>query len=494
MFAVISIPDFYLQAVLRHEPELRGLPAALVDDDSPKSPVVQVTAAAKRFGVTPGITSTQAKARCQRMAFRIRSPAQEQSAQEILLECAYAFAAYIESTAPGICTLDLRGLSVLQAADLRAGLDSWGQQLLGRLEEFNLAVRIGIASAPGLAWQATCGEKRILYVDDAKAFWNELEIAHLCISSELNEVLRKWGISTVSAFLALGKDKIGDRLGAEGIQLFEVARADKVRPLKLTAPRQVYAEYFEFEHPVETLEPLLFIVRRFLDQLTRRVALAAMVIQDLALSLKLESGDSHDRTLKIPAPTREVDVLFRIVHNFLETVRTQSPIIALSLRAQPCPAETQQFQLFESAVRDPNRFYETLGRLGALLGNERLGTPVLRDSFKPDDFTIEPITAQLPASQRAAKSAPGTIQRGLVLRRFRPPLLTTVKLHDGQPASIRNARFNVSIVRSAGPFRSSGQWWENLWAREEWDVETREGDLLRLVRENHQWWLDGAYD
>ena len=493
MFAAISIPDFYLQAVLRHEPVLRGLPVALVDDDSAKSPVVQVTGAAKRFGVAPGITSTQAKARCQTMAFRLRSSAQEQSAQEILLECAYAFAAYIESTGPGLCTLDLRGLPILKTPDLPAALDSWGRQLLGRLEEFNLAARIGIASAPGLAWQATCGEKRIQYVHYPTAFWNELEIGRLCSSSELNEVLRKWGIATVSAFLALGKEKIAERLGAEGIQLFETARADKIRPLKLTTPKQVYEESFEFEHHIETLEPPLFIVRRFLDQLTRRVALAAMVIQDLALSLKLESGDSHDRTLKIPAPTRDVDVLFRIVHNFLETVRTPSPVLALSLRARPCPAETQQFQLFESAVRDPNRFYETIGRLGALLGNERLGKPVLRDSFKPDDFSVEPITAQAPSNART-KSGAGTIQRGLILRRFRPPLMTAVKLRDGQPALIRNGRFNVSIARSAGPFRSSGQWWENLWAREEWDVETSEGDLLRLVRENHQWWLDGAYD
>ena len=495
MFAVISIPDFSLQSVLRHEPDLRGLPVALVDDDSPRSPVTQVTEAARRFGVMPGITSTQAKARCEKIAFRLRSAAQEDFAQEILLECAYAFAAYIESTAGGICTMDLRGLPILKADNVPDTLRLWGSQLCERLEQFQLTARTGIAANPLLALQATCGGQQINLIENAKKFRSELSIDHLCSSQEILDVLRKWGISTVSAFLALGKDKIAERLGIEGVQLYEAARADKIRPLRLTAPRQIYEEFFEFEDEIETLEPLLFIVRRFLDQLSRRVALASLVIEELTISLRLESGQAHDRALKIPAPTGDVEVLFRIVHNYLETVRTQSPVVGISLRAQPCAAETQQFQLFETAIRDPNRFYETLGRLNALLGPDRVGTPVLRDSFKPDDFVLEPVTATTPTPrQTTAFETANPIARGLLLRRFRPPLPTSVKLHDGQPTSIRNARFTASVMRSAGPFRLSGQWWENLWAREEWDIQTKQGDLLRLIRENNQWLIEGSYD
>ena len=492
MFAVISIPNFFLQAALRHEPDLRALPIALVHEDSPKSKVWQMTAAAERFGVSPGLTSTQAKARCDKIAFRIRSPQQEESAQEILLECAYGSAAYIESTGPGLCTLDLRGLPLLKAENPPAALEAWGQQLIQRLHEFHLDARIGLASAPALALQAASGDRPVTLVRDPQQFWSTLQVENLCSTPELIDILRKWGITTVAAFLALGKDKIAERLGPAGLALFECAQADKIRPLHLTTPKQTYEEYFEFEQHVETLEPLLFIVRRFLDSLTRRVALAYMVVQDLTLSLKLESGDSHDRTLKIPAPTRDVEILFRILHNYLENVRTSSAVTALSLRAQPCPSETQQFQLFETAVRDPNRFYETIGRLNALLGPDRVGTPVLQNSFKPDDFVLEPITASLDTAA-PSETLPSSA-RGLLLRRFRPPIPTTVKLHDGQPASIRNSRLNSSISRSQGPFRTSGQWWENLWAREEWDIETKQGDLFRLIRDHHQWFLDGAYD
>jgi protein ImuB len=491
MFAAIVIPDFSLQSVLRLEPELRARPVALVLDDSAKSPISQVTSAARHFGVSPGITSTQAKARCEKIAFRIRSPEQEESSQEILLECAYAFAAYIESTGPGVCTLDLRGLPLLNSENIRATLEAWGAQLLQRLEEFHLTAKIGLATTPALALQATAINTQINYIENVENFWDELPIDRLCASPELIEIFRKWGISSVSAFLALGKKQIAERLGAEGLHLFESIQSETIRPLKLTTPKHHYEEYFEFENDVETLEPLLFIVRRLLDQLARRVALASLVIQDVTIALQLGSGDPHNRTLKIPAPTRDVETLFRILHNYLETVRTQSPIIALSLRAQPCPAETQQFQLFESAIRDPNRFYETIGRLNALLGPDRVGTPILHDSYKPDAFTLTPITTA-PAQIALLDSTP--TRRGLPARRFRPPLPTAVNLRDGQPISIRNARAHTSVARSQGPFRASGHWWENVWSREEWDIQTQQGDLYRLVRENNEWFIDAAYD
>ena len=323
MFATIVIPDFSLQALLRHEPDLRDFPVALVNDDSPKSPVAQVTAAAHRFGVAPGLTSTQAKARCDKIIFRIRSPQQEASAQEVLLESAYGSAAFIESTAPGICTMDLRGLPLLKSDDLPATIDSWGAQLLNRLAEFNLAARVGIASTPALALQAANTDRPVNFVRDPQQFWSTLNIAALCSTAELADILHRWGIHTVAAFLALGKDKIAERLGPAGLQLFEAAQADKIRPLNLTAPKQIYEEYFEFENHVETLEPLLFIIRRFLESLTRRVGLAYLVVEDLTFSLKLDSGATHDRTLRIPAPTRDLEILFRILHNYLETVRSE---------------------------------------------------------------------------------------------------------------------------------------------------------------------------
>lgn len=498
MFAVIYIPDFSLQAVLRHEPELQNAPVALVNDDSAKATASQVTAAAREFGVSSGLTSTQAKARCDKIIFRLRSVAQEEAAQEILLECAYLSAAYIESTAPGFCTVDLRGLPLLKADPLEKAVRFWAEQLRARLEIFNLSAQIGIAAAPALASQGAQGSAPFCYVTDPKKFWAELSVRSIPASDELRKVLSKWGIHTVGQFLELGKSRIAERLGSAGVELFEQAKSDTIRPLRLTSPRQEFEEFFEFEQLVETLEPLLFIVRRLIEQLVRRMELVSLSISEINVTLRLESGQIHQNTVKIASPTRDANALFRITHNYLETVQTSSPVAGLALRVKPCEVETQQFQLFETSVRDPNRFYETISRLSALLGPDRVGTPIMRDSFRPDDFEIV-----LPAANGASakgerslmsESAAERGTRGLALRRFRPPLNATVRLKQGAPVFVDSAGPNGSVAQSQGPWRSSGNWWEKLWAREEWDIQLKDGGLYRIFLENNQWFVEGAYD
>src|SRR5262245_43238998 len=118
MFAAIHVPDFALQAVLRHEPELHCRPVALVDSQSSKgsprkskvtegtatavarSPIsrgpsksilLQLTQAACDTGVNIGMSPPQALARCREIIFKPRSPAQEQASNEVLLQVAFTF-------------------------------------------------------------------------------------------------------------------------------------------------------------------------------------------------------------------------------------------------------------------------------------------------------------------------------------------------------------------------------------------------------------------
>jgi hypothetical protein len=93
-----------------------------------------------------------------------------------------------------------------------------------------------------------------------------------------------------------------------------------------------------------------------------------------------------------------VEILFRLLQAHLETFRTEHPIVAAGLEAQPARAVRQQFHLFETPLRDPSRLHETLTRLTGLLGWERVGRPVREDSHRPDAFRIEPFAWKLPDS------------------------------------------------------------------------------------------------
>ncbi len=488
MFAVIYIPNFQLQALLRLEPELRSRPVALLDDRIPKSTVFQFTETAAGAGITPGLTSTQAMARCREVIVKSRSPAQEAAAGEAFLQCAYCFSPSIEATAPGVCTLDLQGLS-------DAGTEPWANQILTALSQIALDARIGVAETPGLAWHAARCAKPFLAVGDSDEFISGLAIERLEPPAETLEILQKWGIHSVGSFLALGKDKIADRLGAEGVELFEFASARQVRPLKRVIPTATFEESIDFENQIESLEPLLFILHRFIEQLCNRLAVIYLVAQELHLQLGLSSGQKYERLFRIPAPTRNVETLFRMLQTHLDGVRTESPISSLRLSATPCRAENYQFGFFETALRDPNQFHETLARLTALLGTERVGTPRLEETHRPDALRMEP--AQFEAAPDArelladAPAAPPVIP----LRRFRPPLPAVVEMRANRPVLLRSAPFTGPLIDTQGPWRTSGDWWNNqAWARDEWDVQTQTGEIYRLVQQEDQWFVEGVFD
>lgn len=503
MFAVVHLPKFPLQAALRHEPELWLQPVALVDPARTTPAVVELTDAARAQGVTAGLTPTQAIGRCRNVLIRRRAPAVEQSATEVLLQCAFCFSPNIEATAPGGCTLDLRGLTALMPSSPERTA-RWVTELRGVLATAGLRARIGIATTPGLALLAARWGTGLVIVDenDPQPFIAALPVAALEPSTDVTNILERWGVNTVGEFLALGQEALVERLGLEALALCAAASANHSRPLRLARPSEVLLESFEFDPPVETLEPLLFILRRFVDQLSPRLALQGRAAEALTLRLRQESGVAIERVLRVPRPTAEADILFRMLRTHLETLRTQSAIASVALEAASCPREQKQLGLFETALRDPQRFQETLARLAALLGADRVGTPVLEDSHRPDAFALVP-----PDFERAPAPVPAAIggflaapRAGLPLRRLRPALKALVETAPEnageQPLEIRCAMANGRLRITLGPWRASGRWWEpeGAWCREDWDVESAGGEALRLCRESSGWTVEGVLD
>jgi protein ImuB len=485
MFTVIFLPDFFLQAALRPEPDLRSRAVALIDEQLPKAGVVQLTPAARAAGVVEGLTPTQAVARCRDIIIKTRSLAQELTAGETLLQCAYTFSPAVEATAPGICTLDLKGL--MHSFD-----EAFGRKVIDALVQFHLRAQVGVAENPGLALNAARCARPFLAVQHAAAFLAALPIESIEPSPEVLSILGKWGIRTLGEFTSLGKERVAERLDVEGVDLFERASATATRPLRLARPPEVFEEAIEFEQEIESLEPLLFILRRFIEQLAARLELSCLVAEELRLRLRLSSGAEYERVLPVPAPTRDPATLFRLLHTHLETVRTGHPIVALHLRARPGRPLRHQFGLFETSLRDPNQFYETLARLMALLGADRVGTPEVESTHRPDAFRMRPVDFELQA--RNPKSEIRHLL-GLCFRRYRPSLHATVEVRDHQPVFLRTGKVAAPIVKAQGPWRSSGDWWDRQhWQREEWDAQTRNGELYRLAQVEEEWFLEGVYD
>jgi len=212
MFATIYLPNFYLQAAMRHQPELRTLPVALIEEQENKPVIIQLNHAAESAGVRKGMTPSQALARCLRVVIKTRERAQEQSITEILIQHAFTLSPFVESTAPGVCTIQfgkqpsgLSGQAGFQSAGRTDSSDGEpvtidGQdahlprqggylssaakisRVIEQLAKCEIAAQAGIADLPDASYLAAHLARPVLQIDDAKKFLASLPIETLPIA------------------------------------------------------------------------------------------------------------------------------------------------------------------------------------------------------------------------------------------------------------------------------------------------------------------------
>ncbi len=460
-------------------------PFALVSSDTRKALILQANAAARAAGVEIGMTAPQAQARCGCILLRSRSPGAEEEARQLLLICGLDVAPLIEDTAPGVCTIDLSGVN---AADRSSHLG----RAVCQLREQGLHATGGIADTPLLALYAAHQTTAVRTVENASAFLHPLPLAVASPGSALDAILRGWGITTLGQFTSLPQQEVVRRLGAEGQALWERARGGAPRPLRAHTRAAEFHASMELEYEVETTDGVLFLLRRFVDRLALELRTAGFVAAELVLGLVLADETRHERSFRLPEPTAREDVLFRTLTSYLESLRTDAAVIGVSLGVTPTRPLARQPGLFETGLRDPHGFSETLARVTAIVGSGRLGTPALEDTHRADAVVLAPPAPVVPALDRLPVWPP----TGLPLRRYRPPLAIHVELTStGDPIFLSGSSLHSPIAAARGPWRTSGDWWKpEGWAREEWDIELALGGLYRLSRVKGLWYLEGDYE
>ena len=312
---------------------------------------------------------------------------------------------------------------------------------------------------------------------------------HTAKVRQILQILHKWGIHTLGQLAALNEHELGARLGPAAARMRKRANGKSHRLLRLTSLPESFEEHFEFEHEIETAEPLLFMLRRFLEQLRLRLSMIYLVAKELRLRISFANKQIYERVFKIPQPTNEVDLLFRMLQTHLENFRSEQPIVAVALTAHPIKPVSQQFGLFETTLRNPQQLYETLSRLTALLGGDRVGIPVREETHRPDAFRIEPFVWR----QNDERSAARESSYRTALRRFRPPAATSVFISKYR--HLHSENIEEKVLDQRGPYLLSGNWWDqHSWEQSEWDMQLESGELVRAHEADGVWKLDGIYD
>jgi hypothetical protein len=71
----------------------------------------------------------------------------------------------------------------------------------------------------------------------------------------------------------------------------------------------------------------------------------------------------------------------------------------------------------------------------------------------------------------------------------------SILLDEDRPAHVRSPEILGKVSEPRGPYLISGNWWdEKIWARAEWDLQLKDGELVRGYESEGTWKVDGIYD
>ncbi len=408
----------------------------------------------------------------------------------LLLECAGYFSPLIEETSCDSVAFDIRGLRALYGSP-----ESVAAEIQRRVGiEANLALAVNpdaaIHAARGIAGTSILSPRR------AAEILAPLPLFLLGGSPEFARTMDLWGIRTFGELAALPADGIVARLGDEGQSLQRLARGAGRRQLRLVEAPLAFVEDMETEYPLDSLEPMQFLLAHLLGKLCQRLRFHARSTCELRLRLKLERAADHSIALRLPVPTLNQKTMFKLLELELRERPPCAPVERIWLEAVPTRPRTLQHGLFLPAAPEPERMEITLARLRALVGAANVGSPELSDSWRADAFRMG--VMQTAGGEEVATP----VYARLALRRFRPPCPARVwRSEEGRPGRIVSSVAGGNIVACAGPWRTSGDWWSaSDWDREEWDVEIRHVGVARIYLDcgvgaaREMWFVEGNYD
>jgi|SRR4030095_12004684 protein ImuB len=253
-----------------------------------------------------------------------------------------------------------------------------------------------------------------------------------------------------------------------------------------------------------------------------------------------DSNSLHCVTLQLPVPVQDSKTLLKLLQLELQAHPPKASVKKVLLTIEAAPPRRTQRDLFTPPGPESQRMEITLARIKAIAGEARVGSPVLRNTHRPDAFQMqrfslseETLGARMSRPPLATESGqemniktkkrtgrPRSQEHCPVLpysalRRFRPVIPARVELKDARPVFVTFLNQRRKVLAQAGPWRNSGDWWsETSWARDEWDVTLVEGSsrvhktrtfetvsnpeavVYRIYFDLHtqQWLVEGIYD
>ena len=495
MYACLYAREFPAQAVLRLRQELRGGPVVVVEGEAPLETVCSLNAKARTSGVAREMTRVELET-FEGLRVVKRSKVEEASAHAVMLECAGGFTPRVEDRSEGkafLCVLDIAGTEKLLGRP-----EVLAKELLRRVQRLGVSASVAVSRnfhAAMCCVRGTSARVRLVAAGEEGAVLSGLPLRVLDLSEAHAETFGLWGIRTLGALAALPETQLIARMGQEGKRLRLMARGEFPHHFVPYEAAFVLQERMELDTPVEVMESLLFVVGMMLEQVIVRASARVLALASVSLTLELEGGGAHVRRVRPALPTNDRGVWLKLLHLDLEAHAPEAAVVAVTLEAEPGSTSKVQLGLFSPQLPEPMRLDVTLARIRAVVGEECVGSPVLKDTHGADGFRMEDFKVGAQGSLFETRMSP------TAMRQLRPPERVRVSLRERRPVGFCFRETRYVVEKAYGPWLAEGDWWSGVeWVVEQWDLIARDergGVLCCCVvndRKTDVWQMVTLYD
>jgi protein ImuB len=401
LWACILLPQLALDSVLRRLPD-PARPLALVTGPAQLRSLHAVNASAAEAGLAPGMRLSAAHALLADVATAEHDAQSEARWHRFLAAWAYRHSSLVSAQWPGCVVLEAQASFQL--------LGPWPRfeaRLREELTTLGFTHRIALAPTPRAA-RVLAGLRDGMAVTSASALQDilaKVPVRRAALPEACGERLHRMGVRDLRALRALPRDSLRRRFGLELLSHVDRMYGEADDPLDCYAPPDYFDGRIELGYEVEHHPPLLFPLRRLINDLCMYLSIRDGGVQRFVLRLEHE-GMHTDVVVGLLAAEREPAMLFELTRNRLERVSIPKPVVAIRLLARELPPFVPASRdLFDTRAQQTLPWPHLRERLRARLGDEAVyrvapaGDPRPERAWRREDgrLAVMPVLPPRPA-------------------------------------------------------------------------------------------------
>ena len=493
--ACVDVPAFPLQILLRRFPDWRSQPVAVVADGRPQSKILWANGPAQRQRIRPGMRFSTAATYAPTLRAGVVTEGDLTQSGEALALLLQQFSPRIEPAqgVPGTCFwLDASGLLSLYTSHA-----AWGHAVITALHHAGWKARIVIGfSRFATAAVARATQQAVIVFATAEDETETLRLVplnSLTLPAHVTRDLSRLGLRTTGDLLRLPRGSLRERFGIELTHLVrDIVTADWP-PLQPWQQRTPLSASVDLEIPENDQIRLLFLFRRLLPPLLKKLHTRHHAVTELTWTFVLDDHTQQHDQLRPAAPTLDIVQLIDLIRVRLATYTLSAGVTRITLTVHSCVASDEQLRLFShDSGRDLSVTNRALARVRAAFGEQAVVRAHLREGHLPEaQFTWE-VLSEIILSYPRLVTTPILVRRLLA----QPTILVPPHQYPRHEGWLIAGSPLGAVTNIIGPYLISGGWWQGLVEREYAYVETERGDLLLVFydRRRRRWMLQGRVE